>query len=425
MTMRDTEFSGYPYYLHNRDEFAQYWRDYFQKYPMDSTDSIGLYIDFPFCQSICKFCAFGSCTVKGHEDEIKMYQKAVLELAMSCYGILPKLNNVYFGGGTPSLWDPAMLQEILTWVDVYHDAYIRTMEVHPRDLNKDFLKTIDTMYDISTVSIGVQSFDKDTCTRQNRQWIHPGVLKTYTDIMRSWMIHTNVDLIALMDDDGEHGWDVFVNDLKTLADRIHPDDICLCVNFRNPNYYMESIRLRAIIRSFLREHPEYNIEHPESLSLDYDDVVKYEEEVYHIRLATYHRLYKAAKPTVMTRDREICKKNTVVAFGGNRGHCALSFAGRNEEMVNSAYNASRNDFIHTVTPIPPDVKYDGKRIPTIGVGHINIKGGEPMAKVALINYYARLLRKKVIAEQDIPADYHDLVMEAFSKLPPLPSSEGT
>lgn len=41
-------------------------------------------------------------------------------------------------------------------------------------------------------------------------------------------------------------------------------------------------------------------------------------------------------------------------------------------------------------------------------------------KPALINYYARLIRNGQMKEGDLPAEYHDMVMEAYAKLPPLP-----
>lgn len=43
-----------------------------------------------------------------------------------------------------------------------------------------------------------------------------------------------------------------------------------------------------------------------------------------------------------------------------------------------------------------------------------------MAKIALINFYARLIRNGQMKEEEIPPEHHDAVMEAYKKLPPLP-----
>lgn len=42
-----------------------------------------------------------------------------------------------------------------------------------------------------------------------------------------------------------------------------------------------------------------------------------------------------------------------------------------------------------------------------------------MAKVALINYYARLLQKGQLTISDIPEEYREMVLQKESELPPL------
>lgn len=410
------EFSGYPYYLHDDQAFAQYWKDYFHEHSVEDRDSVGLYIDFPYCRSICKFCAFGASTIGGNRDEIQSYMQAVQNIAGACSGTYPeKLNNVYFGGGTPSMWDRSVLSEVIASIPGYLTTPIRTMEAHPADLTMNLIRDLERIYRVTTVSIGVQSFDPETCCNQNRTPVNVTSINNRVRMLQMSNLFVNIDLIALLDDPGEHGWEVFVNDLRIVSE-IHPDDICLCVNFRNPNYYVESIRLRGLIRRFLQKHPEYNIEHPESLSLNYKHVIQYQEEVYHLRLADYHRRYRMGAPTVMTTDPAISERNTVIAFGGNKGHLALSFAGKKSELINSAYNPMTKKIFHTVTRRVPAGNYDESRIPDIRIGHIYIKGGEPMAITALINYYARLLKKGVVNEEELPPEHHDLIMEAYQKL---------
>ena len=48
-------------YLHNNNEYVEFWKKYFNEYPLLDSDRFEIYIDFPFCKSICKFCVFGSC----------------------------------------------------------------------------------------------------------------------------------------------------------------------------------------------------------------------------------------------------------------------------------------------------------------------------------------------------------------------------
>ena len=42
-----------------------------------------------------------------------------------------------------------------------------------------------------------------------------------------------------------------------------------------------------------------------------------------------------------------------------------------------------------------------------------------MAKMALIKFYARLIRNGQMKEEELPADLREQIMEAYKELPPL------
>ena len=74
--------------------------------------TLGAYIQVPFCQTRCTYCNFHTGVVS--RDRYEPYAEAICrEIATSDLASGPKVDTVYFGGGTPSLLDPALLTRIL------------------------------------------------------------------------------------------------------------------------------------------------------------------------------------------------------------------------------------------------------------------------------------------------------------------------
>src|SRR5262249_13395266 len=109
----------------------------FPRYNRHLTMSLGVYIQVPFCQTKCTYCNFHTGVVS--RDRYQPYADALCrEIETSDRSLLGgrsfssdinesseigalapevscrKVDSVYFGGGTPSLLDPAALTEILT-----------------------------------------------------------------------------------------------------------------------------------------------------------------------------------------------------------------------------------------------------------------------------------------------------------------------
>ena len=74
--------------------------------------SLGIYIQVPFCQTKCTYCNFHTGVVS--RDRYQPYADAICcEIAESTPVDDRDVDTVYFGGGTPSLLDPAALAKIL------------------------------------------------------------------------------------------------------------------------------------------------------------------------------------------------------------------------------------------------------------------------------------------------------------------------
>ncbi|VBB68742.1 Radical SAM family enzyme, similar to coproporphyrinogen III oxidase, oxygen-independent, clustered with nucleoside-triphosphatase RdgB [invertebrate metagenome] len=123
---------------------------------------LGLYIHWPFCIHKCPYCAFNSrvTTAVNHEG-----WRWALRLALDHeVASMPKghiLKSVFFGGGTPSLMDPATVATVLdqaavAW-PIAADVEV-TLEANPGTVDRDRL-TDFRVAGVNRLSLGVQALD--------------------------------------------------------------------------------------------------------------------------------------------------------------------------------------------------------------------------------------------------------------------------
>ena len=75
----------------------------------------GLYIHWPFCRAKCPYCDFNS-HVRTSVDE-KTFGNALLTEMTHMASLLPEhpsLSSLFFGGGTPSLMPPWLVEQLIT-----------------------------------------------------------------------------------------------------------------------------------------------------------------------------------------------------------------------------------------------------------------------------------------------------------------------
>ncbi len=119
----------------------------------------GIYIHIPFCRTKCGYCNFFSVASLKHASEVLSALLAEIDLTEE-YLQKETIETLYFGGGTPSLLQPASIQSLLDAINAKHrvaaDAEI-TLEANPDDLSAHNLKAwIDA--GINRISMGIQSF---------------------------------------------------------------------------------------------------------------------------------------------------------------------------------------------------------------------------------------------------------------------------
>ena len=128
--------------------------------------SFSLYIHIPWCQSKCPYCDFNSHAASSWPEE--QYTRALIsELEYRARTPLfsgQRIKTIFFGGGTPSLFQPKSIGEIIEAVNrvcgTEDDAEI-TLEANPGTV--DFAKLAGMRAaGVNRISFGAQSFNQAT-----------------------------------------------------------------------------------------------------------------------------------------------------------------------------------------------------------------------------------------------------------------------
>ncbi|MCC8996544.1 MAG: radical SAM family heme chaperone HemW [Nitrosomonas sp.] len=128
---------------------------------------LSLYIHIPWCLKKCPYCDFNSHEVRKNGDEQteieKNYVAALIrDLEMALADVWGRrLNSVFFGGGTPSLFSASSIDAILTAVrtlmPLEHFAEV-TLEANPGTFETQKFADYRAA-GINRLSIGIQSFN--------------------------------------------------------------------------------------------------------------------------------------------------------------------------------------------------------------------------------------------------------------------------
>lgn len=122
----------------------------------------GIYVHWPFCLSKCPYCDFNSHVRHNKPDEARFLAAFRREMAhMAELGAGGTVGSIFFGGGTPSLMDPAtvggILEAIATHWPVAADVEI-TLEANPTSVEAERFRGYRAA-GINRVSLGVQALE--------------------------------------------------------------------------------------------------------------------------------------------------------------------------------------------------------------------------------------------------------------------------
>ena len=156
----------------------------------------GIYIHVPFCKRKCGYCNFYSTT---RLDMKACYLQAVNMELQQRRGYLngEEVRTIYFGGGTPSLLEPAEIQSVIDTIKQLHsvaDNSEITVEANPDDLTDNHISQLAET-DVNRLSIGIQSFDDEMLQLMNRRHTAQQAVEAVKNSQRQGFGNISVDLI--------------------------------------------------------------------------------------------------------------------------------------------------------------------------------------------------------------------------------------
>jgi oxygen-independent coproporphyrinogen-3 oxidase len=166
---------------------------------------LGLYIHIPFCSAICNYCNFN----RGLFDaDLKRQYVDALQQEIRQQADGAPADTIFFGGGTPSLLDPAEVRHLIeTCRDsfaVSRDAEI-TLEANPETVSEDRLGAfLDA--GVNRLSFGVQSFRDDELQRLSRLHSAARARTAFAEARRAGFENISLDLMMWLPQQSVPEW---------------------------------------------------------------------------------------------------------------------------------------------------------------------------------------------------------------------------
>jgi oxygen-independent coproporphyrinogen-3 oxidase len=171
---RGPRYTSYPTALQFNDSLTA--SDY-RAIALSSNSSgvpLSLYVHIPFCHSLCYYCGCNKIVTR-NEARVARYIEMLyreIEMQSELFDRDRKIEQLHFGGGTPTYLDNGQLSELLTRLRGafnFDDSEERefSIEVDPRTVDGDGIRHLASL-GFNRLSLGIQDFDRDVQAAVNR-----------------------------------------------------------------------------------------------------------------------------------------------------------------------------------------------------------------------------------------------------------------
>lgn len=174
---------------------------------MSTHPGFGIYVHWPFCQTICPYCDF-NVHARTDIDDGAWRDGMLADLAHYAADTPDRIvTSIYFGGGTPSLMPPETVSAVIDAVahhwSVADDVEI-TLETNPTSAERDRFQAFRTA-GINRLSVGIQSLDDKALAFLGRDHSGADGLRALEDAQRIFE-RTTFDLIYALPGQSADDW---------------------------------------------------------------------------------------------------------------------------------------------------------------------------------------------------------------------------
>jgi oxygen-independent coproporphyrinogen-3 oxidase len=127
----------------------------------NKTEGIDLYVHIPYCEQLCYYCGCNRVITQNHNVEDSFVNLLLNEWQTYCdkLGMVPEVNSLHFGGGTPTFLSADNLEKIIIKLTAKKTSnFTGSIEIDPRKVSNEHLDTF-IKNGITRVSLGIQDFD--------------------------------------------------------------------------------------------------------------------------------------------------------------------------------------------------------------------------------------------------------------------------
>ena len=172
---RGPRYTSYPTALQFDDNFSV--DDYMAAVNSSNASGIPLsvYVHIPFCESLCYYCGCNKIVTR-NQPRVRLYLEALhreIELQAELFDQSRTVEQLHFGGGTPTYLDEQQLATVMQHLDNAFgldrsDKHEFSIEVDPRTVNAKRIRELAAL-GFNRLSLGVQDFDADVQKAVNRE----------------------------------------------------------------------------------------------------------------------------------------------------------------------------------------------------------------------------------------------------------------
>lgn len=165
---------------------------------------LGIYVHIPYCVHRCSYCDFYSTVRYERDDFIRVVErvKQEIEAASGWWRSAdrsPKpITSIFFGGGTPSLLPPSLIESVLQKIDLsfgIDPGAELTIEANPETVTPEFADELMRGTRIRRVSLGVQSFQTEFLELLERRVTPEAVRAAFRSLRAAGFDNLSLDLI--------------------------------------------------------------------------------------------------------------------------------------------------------------------------------------------------------------------------------------
>ncbi|MCP4221235.1 MAG: radical SAM protein, partial [bacterium] len=217
-----------------------------------------LYVHTPFCVQKCFYCIYQSREPAGREELEEFYTRVLPEQIQRYRSALEQVGfqQIYFGGGTPTIADAEMLEGMYKQIPGFDDIPLKAGEASPYTVTDRHIDLFHK-YDFKYISLGVQTLSERILKKQNRLVADKDKLAHICRRLDAYGIINNIDLIFYLDTGGLEDLPVTTEDLEYVMSELRPVSITLHYNYMSAKSPQKRLAMIRLIRRMIEKYPAY------------------------------------------------------------------------------------------------------------------------------------------------------------------------